>query len=208
VALDDETEAIGVNTLRHLSEARNALQERILEQHLAAGVFIEDPATTYIDHGVAIGAGTRILPCTVIRGGVTIGAHCEVGPFTQLRSGAVLVDGAEVGNFVELKNTRLGAHSKAKHLAYLGDGIVGERVNIGAGTIFANYDGVAKHQTRVADKSFVGSGTVLVAPCSIGEGATTGAGAVVTRNSNVPAGEVWVGVPAKPIAHRTQSKKA
>jgi bifunctional UDP-N-acetylglucosamine pyrophosphorylase/glucosamine-1-phosphate N-acetyltransferase len=104
-----------------------------------------------------------------------------------------------------MKNTRLGAHSKAKHLSYLGDGIVGERVNIGAGTIFANYDGKAKHTTRVADRSFVGSGTVLVAPCSVGEGAITGAGAIVTRNSEVPAGDVWVGVPAKPIAQRAAS---
>jgi bifunctional UDP-N-acetylglucosamine pyrophosphorylase/glucosamine-1-phosphate N-acetyltransferase len=208
VAVDvaDERETIGVNTLAHLSEARVALQQRLLEEHMAAGVFIEDPATTYIDWGVKIGAATRVLPCTVIRSGVTIGAHCEVGPFTHLRSGTVLDDGAEVGNFVEVKNSRLGSHSKAKHLSYLGDGQVGARVNIGAGTIFANYDGVAKHTTTVGDKSFVGSGSVLVAPCTLGEGAITGAGAVVTRNTHVPAGATWVGVPAKPIHKRAGAK--
>jgi bifunctional UDP-N-acetylglucosamine pyrophosphorylase / glucosamine-1-phosphate N-acetyltransferase len=206
VALDDEREAIGVNTLAHLSEARAALQDRILLRHLESGVVIEDPATTYIDHGVEIGPRTRILPASVIRSGVRIGSDCEVGPFAHLRSGTVLEDGAEVGNFVEVKNTRLGPHSKAKHLSYLGDGQVGGRVNIGAGTIFANYDGKAKHVTTVGERAFVGSGTVLVAPCKVGDGATTGAGAVVTRGSEVPPGDVWVGVPARPIESRRGAK--
>jgi bifunctional UDP-N-acetylglucosamine pyrophosphorylase/glucosamine-1-phosphate N-acetyltransferase len=199
IVLEDEREAIGVNTLGHLAEARAVLQARILEEHMLAGVYIEDPATTYVDWGVRIGARTRILPCTVIRSGVVIGEHCEVGPFTQLRPGTVLEDGAELGNFVEAKNSRVGKRSKAKHLAYLGDATLGEKVNIGAGTIFANYDGKAKHPTRVEDGAFVGSGTVLVAPCKIGRGAVTGAGAVIKRNSDVPAGETWVGVPAKKL---------
>lgn len=197
VELEDIEETIGVNTLADLSEARFVLQMRILEKHLENGVYIEDPATTYIDHGVAIGVGTRILPCTVIRAGCTIGAGCEVGPFTQLRAGTVLADGAEVGNFTECKNTRLGAHSKAKHLAYLGDAEIGARTNIGAGTIFANYDGKAKHKTSVGDRVFVGSGTVVVAPNTIPDGSTSGAGAVITRNSSMRPGETWVGVPAK-----------
>jgi bifunctional UDP-N-acetylglucosamine pyrophosphorylase/glucosamine-1-phosphate N-acetyltransferase len=200
--IEDEREAIGVNTLRHLSEARAALQERILEAHLAGGVVIEDPATTYIDHGVTIGPRTRILPCTVVRAGAVIGADCELGPFTHVRPGTVLEDGAELGNFVEAKNARLGGHSKAKHLAYLGDVTIGRRVNIGAGTIFANYDGKHKHSCQVEDESFVGSGSVLVAPVQIGKGATTGAGAVVKRNSVIPPGDVWVGVPARPIQRK------
>jgi bifunctional UDP-N-acetylglucosamine pyrophosphorylase/glucosamine-1-phosphate N-acetyltransferase len=198
-------EIIGVNNLVHLSEARWALQQRILEQHLLNGVAIEDPATTSIDHGVEIGVGTRILPFTVIRGGVRIGAHCEVGPFTHLRAGTVLADGAEIGNFTECKNARVGKHTKAKHLAYLGDVTLGERANVGAGTIFANYDGKLKHKSEVGDGAFLGSGTVVVAPNTIGARATTGAGAVVTRAAGIGAGEVWVGVPARRLE---RTKKA
>jgi bifunctional UDP-N-acetylglucosamine pyrophosphorylase/glucosamine-1-phosphate N-acetyltransferase len=200
--LEDESEALGVNTLAQLAQARSALQLRILEAHLAAGVQIEDPATTFIDHGVEIGAGTRILPCTVIRAGVRIGRGCEVGPFTHLRAGTVLADGAEVGNFTEAKQAKIGEHSKAKHLAYLGDVTIGARVNIGAGTIVANYDGRQKHHTQIGERAFIGSGSVLIAPVEIGPGALTGGGAVVTRNSRIPAGEAWVGVPAKPLAKR------
>lgn len=201
-------EIIGVNNLVHLSEARWALQQRILEQHLLNGVAIEDPATTTIDHGVEIGAGTRILPCTVIRSGVKIGAHCEVGPFTQLRAGTLLEDGAEVGNFTECKNARVGKYTKAKHLAYLGDVTLGERANVGAGTIFANYDGRKKHHSRVGDGAFLGSGTVVVAPNTIGARATTGAGAVLTRESGVGAGEVWVGVPARKLERKKAGARA
>lgn len=197
VELDDFDEAIGVNTLADLADARFALQMRILETHLENGVYIEDPGTTFIDHGVTIGVGTKILPCTVIRSGVVIGAGCEVGPFAQLRAGTVLEDGAEIGNFVECKATRVGAHAKAKHLAYLGDAEIGARSNIGAGTIFANYDGKAKHKTKIGERVFVGSGTVIVAPNTIGDGATTGAGAIVVKDSGVGANEVWVGLPAR-----------
>jgi bifunctional UDP-N-acetylglucosamine pyrophosphorylase/glucosamine-1-phosphate N-acetyltransferase len=206
--VEDEDEAIGVNTLAHLAEARWALQARILEAHMAAGVSIEDPATACIEHGVEIGAGTRILSFTVIRSGVRVGKGCEVGPFAHLRGGTILEDGAEVGNFVEVKATRVGQHAKAKHLSYLGDGEIGARSNIGAGTIFANYDGKLKHKTVVGERVFVGSGTVIVAPNTIGDGATTGAGAVVTRDSGVGAGEVWVGVPARKILRKAEEQRA
>lgn len=202
IELEDASEGLGVNTLAQLAEARTELQWRILEQHLENGVYVEDPASTYIDYGVSIGAGTKILPCTVIRSGVRIGAGCEVGPFTQLRPGTVLEDGAEVGNFTECKNSTIGKHTKAKHLAYIGDATLGAHVNVGAGTIFANYDGKAKHKSVVEDGAFLGSGTVVVAPNRIGPRATTGAGAVVTKNSAVGAGQVWVGVPAKRLAPR------
>lgn len=193
----DWEECLGVNTLSQLADARSVMQMRILEQHMAAGVRIEDPATTYVDDGVEIGEGTHILPCTVIHGGVVIGRGCEVGPFAQLRPGTVLEDGAEVGNFTECKNTRLGRGSKAKHLTYLGDADVGSRVNIGAGTIFANYDGSAKHATRVGDRAFLGSGTIVVAPNEIPEGVVTGAGAVVTKSARMQPFETWVGLPAR-----------
>ncbi|MEO0652091.1 MAG: NTP transferase domain-containing protein [Planctomycetota bacterium] len=202
VELEDPDEARGVNTLAQLGEARAILQERILEQHLAAGVLIEDPATTYIDHGVTIGPGTHVLPCTVIRSGVVVGAGCEVGPFSHLRVGTELVDGAEVGNFTETKKATLGAGVKAKHLSYLGDVTIGAGTNIGAGTIVANYDGRAKHPTTIGERAFVGSGSVLIAPSTVGDEATTGGGAVVTRNSRIGDGETWVGVPAKPLPRR------
>jgi bifunctional UDP-N-acetylglucosamine pyrophosphorylase/glucosamine-1-phosphate N-acetyltransferase len=206
VVIGDEREAIGVNTLAHLAEARSALQRAILERHLQGGVQIEDPATTYIDHGVEIGPRTRVLPCTVIRSGVRIGADCEVGPFTHLRAGTVLEDGAELGNFTEAKKAYVGSGTKAKHLTYLGDVKIGRRTNIGAGTIIANYDGKAKHETRIGDDAFIGSGTVLVAPTSVGDRALTGAGAVVTKKA-IPAGAVWVGIPARPIGARGEQGK-
>ena len=127
-----------------------------------------------------------------------IGRECEVGPFTHLRAGTVLEDHAEVGNFTEAKNSRVGRHTKAKHLSYLGDADVGAGANIGAGTITANFDGKAKHRSTVGDGAFVGSGTVLIAPCRVGAEAVTGGGAVVTRNTSIPPGEAWVGVPARP----------
>jgi bifunctional UDP-N-acetylglucosamine pyrophosphorylase/glucosamine-1-phosphate N-acetyltransferase len=202
VVVMDADEALGVNSLVQLSVARQVMQLRILEQHMLAGVLIEDPATTWIDWGVTIGRDTRVLPCTVIRRGVSIGEHCEVGPFAHLRVDARLDDGAEVGNFVEVKKSRLGAGSKAKHLTYLGDTEIGARANIGAGTITANYDGKQKHRTVIEDGAFIGSGTVIVAPARVGKGAVTGAGAVVKKNSEIAAGETWVGVPARALQKR------
>ncbi len=200
----DPDETIGINNLAQLSEARWVMQERILLEHMDRGVIIEDPATTVIERDVEIGAETKILPFTVIRNGVRIGSHCEVGPFTHLRVGATLEDAAEVGNFVEMKKSTLGAGSKAKHLTYLGDTVIGQRANIGAGTITANYDGTNKHKTVIADGAFIGSGTIVVAPRRVGEAATTGAGAVVTKD--VPDGEVHLGVPARLHRKKTPDK--
>jgi bifunctional UDP-N-acetylglucosamine pyrophosphorylase/glucosamine-1-phosphate N-acetyltransferase len=201
---DDPEEALGVNSLTELAVAREVMQHRILVAHLERGVLIEDPASTYIEHGAEIAPEARILPFTVIRRGVRIGAHCEVGPFAHLRAGTVLHDHAEIGNFVEVKNTTVGARTTAKHLTYLGDAAIGADANIGAGTITANYDGKHKHRTELADRVFVGSGTVFVAPARAGAGASTGAGAIVTRDSDIPAGDVWVGVPARSLRSRKE----
>ncbi|MEM9382175.1 MAG: NTP transferase domain-containing protein [Planctomycetota bacterium] len=197
IVLDDPAEAQGVNDLSQLAEARWEVRIRILEEHMANGVGIVDPATTFIDHGVEIGQGTQVHPCTVIGSGVRIGRDCSVGPFTHLRVGAELDDRAEVGNFTEMKKSRLGPGSKAKHLTYMGDARIGAGVNVGAGTIFANYDGSAKHLTVVGDGAFIGSGTIVVAPNELPPGSTTGAGAVVTRSAAMQEGETWVGLPAR-----------
>ena len=204
VTLDeDESDQIhGVNDLVDHARAVSMLRERVLAGHMAAGVIIDDPTRAYIEDDVEIGPGTRIHPFSVLRAGVRVGAGCSVGPFAHLRVGTVLEDGAEVGNFVETKNAEFGPGAKAKHLSYLGDATIGARANIGCGTITANYDGRAKHRTRIGERAFIGSGSVLVAPVTIGDDATTGAGAVVTRGRDVPAGTTVVGVPARPLPPR------
>jgi bifunctional UDP-N-acetylglucosamine pyrophosphorylase/glucosamine-1-phosphate N-acetyltransferase len=203
VVLDDVEEAAGVNSLAQLAEARWVVQLRILERHLANGVQIEDPSTTYIDHGVEIGVGAEILPCTVIRAGVRIAAGAHVGPFVHLREGTVLMEGSKVGNFTEVKKSTLGPGAKANHLSYIGDATIGAKANIGAGTIFANYDGKAKHKSSVGAGAFVGSGSIIVAPNTVPAGATTGAGAVLTRSARMGEGETWVGLPARKLERRS-----
>jgi bifunctional UDP-N-acetylglucosamine pyrophosphorylase/glucosamine-1-phosphate N-acetyltransferase len=191
-------EIYGINSRRDLVAATNFIRWKILEYHMDNGVSVIDPSTTFIEEDVTIGQDSVVQPFTVIRRGVIIGKNCSVGPFSQLQPGTVLEDDAHVGNFVEIKKSRLGAHTKAKHLSYIGDAMIGARVNIGAGTITANYDGVNKHQTIIEDGVHIGSNSVLVAPVRIGKGAKTGAGAVVVRGE-VPAGAVVVGVPARAI---------
>jgi bifunctional UDP-N-acetylglucosamine pyrophosphorylase/glucosamine-1-phosphate N-acetyltransferase len=150
--------------------------------------------------GVSIGPGSLLKNCD-LAAGTTVHAHsvlegvkttgdCEIGPFARLRPGTVLAAGCRVGNFVEAKNARLGQGSKANHLSYLGDSIIGANVNVGAGTITCNYDGANKHQTLIEDDVFIGSDTQLVAPVTVGQGATIGAGSTVTKD--VPAGSLTV----------------
>jgi len=136
-----------------------------------------------------LAAGTRVHAYSVLEGMSSLGA-CEIGPFARVRPGTELMEGCKVGNFVEIKNTSLGKNSKASHLSYLGDSSIGERVNIGAGTITCNYDGVNKHRTVIEDDVFIGSDTQLIAPVTVGEGADIGAGSTVTKDA--PAGQLTI----------------
>jgi len=134
-----------------------------------------------------IGAGTMVLATCVIED-CDVGSSCRIGPFARIRPETRIAEGAHIGNFVEIKKSEIGAGSKVNHLAYVGDSTLGKDVNIGAGAITANYDGAAKHQTRIADNVSIGSNCVLVAPVSIGAGATIGAGSVIAKDA--PAGEL------------------
>ncbi|AMJ56369.1 MULTISPECIES: bifunctional UDP-N-acetylglucosamine diphosphorylase/glucosamine-1-phosphate N-acetyltransferase GlmU [Stenotrophomonas] len=138
---------------------------------------------------VKLGAGTEVRPHCDLEGVISEGA-AQIGPFARLRPGTVLADGVHVGNFVETKKATLGKGSKANHLTYLGDAVIGSGTNIGAGTITCNYDGVNKFQTTIGDKVFIGSNSSLVAPLTIEDGATIGAGSVITRNA--PEGKLTV----------------
>ncbi len=203
VPWDRPQDVLGFNDQPELAQVRSILRRRIVDRHLAAGVEIVDPDTTYIDAEVTIEPGARILPCTMIEGRVSIATRCEVGPFTHLRDGTVMERGSRVGNFTETKKTVLGEGVKANHLTYLGDARIGAGTNIGAGTITANYDGRHKHPTEIGERVFIGSGTVLVAPTRVEDDGMTGAGAIVKRNTTIGPGEVWVGLPA----HRLRSRQ-
>lgn len=160
----------------------------VLEGHVKLGHRVRIGASCTI-RNCEIGDDTEVFPCSVLDGAV-IGAACHIGPFARIRPTSSLAADVHIGNFVEVKNAQLGAGSKANHLAYVGDAQVGERVNIGAGTIVANYDGAAKHRTTIEDDVHTGSNSVLVAPITIGAGATVAAGSTVTHA--VPAGKLTI----------------
>lgn len=230
ICMEDEREAMGINTRIHLAEAEAVIRQRINEKWMLAGVTMIDPAATYIEEGVQIGADTVIFPNTFLRGKTVIGRNCRLGPgtiiadtrvgdgctllqsvlegavlennvsmgpFGHLRKGAHLGEGVHLGNFGEVKDSYLGPGTKMGHFSYIGNATIGSDVNIGAGTITCNYDGVRKNPTEIGDDAFIGSDTMLVAPVKIGKGAHTGAGAVVTHD--VPPGDTVIGVPARSI---------
>ncbi len=198
VACLDADDILGINTRQHLAQANAILQVRIQDTLMDEGVSIVDPRNTYIDPAAAIGKDTVIYPYTVIQGKVKVGSNCKIGPFAHLREGTVVGDGAEVGAFVQTVRSELGPGALARHLAYLGDAVVGPNANIGAGAVTANFDGSAKGQTTIGEGAFIGSGAILIAPVNVGQHARVGAGAVVTRNHDVEPGQTVVGVPAKP----------
>lgn len=198
----DPPEGLGVNTRADLAAAQSIIQKRILDKLMTNGVTIVDPSTTYIDADVKIGQDTIIRPCSVIEGNVKIGKGCVIGPFARLRPGTIIDDHVEIGNFTEVSRTRIHSKTVMKHFSFLGDAVVGKKVNIGAGTVTANYDGVNKSLTTIGDESFIGSDSILIAPVTIGKRALVGAGSVVTKGKIIPDGVIAVGVPARVIKRR------
>ena len=229
LVLDDSTETRGINSRSELAEASRIVRQKKNEELMAAGVTIEDPATTYIDEGVVVGPDTVIHPNVHLEGKTQIGQACEIhsgvriinstladrvtvqnhcvihggrlatgvtiGPFAHVRPETELGEDVHIGNFVELKKTVVGKGSKAGHLSYLGDAVIGAGVNIGAGTITCNYDGAQKNQTVIEDGVFVGSDSQLVAPVTVGKGAYVGSGTTV--RDDVPAGSLAVSAGAQ-----------
>tara|TARA_A100001011_G_scaffold359626_1_gene406269 strand:+ start:362 stop:985 length:624 start_codon:yes stop_codon:yes gene_type:complete len=175
------------------------LQSRLRNKFLKSGVKMIGPETIYFSKDTKIGKNVTIEPFVVFGSKVKIGnnvniksfSHLEdckienrvdIGPYARIRPGTILKEGSKIGNFVEIKKSTLGKNSKANHLSYIGDSIIGKLVNIGAGTITCNYDGVKKSRTNIKDKVFIGSNSSLVAPITINEGSLVGAGSVITKN--------------------------
>ena len=205
---NDPLQLAELESLYRRREARALMQAGVrladparfdLRGRVEAGLDVEIDIDVLLEGEVALGdevsigpfcriRDSRLAAGTVVRGhceldGVVTEGPCVIGPFARLRPGTVLAAGCHVGNFVETKNARLGEGSKANHLSYLGDAEIGQRVNIGAGTITCNYDGVRKHRTVIGDGAFIGSNSALVAPVSVGVGATLGAGSTLTRDA-------------------------
>jgi bifunctional UDP-N-acetylglucosamine pyrophosphorylase/glucosamine-1-phosphate N-acetyltransferase len=203
-----EDDVRGINTKAQLAEAEAVLQQRLRRQALDAGVTMTAPETVFLSADTAFGRDVTVEPYVVFGPGVTVadnavihsfshlaGAHvgegASIGPYARLRPGTQIGKGVRIGNFVELKEAVMEDGAKANHLSYIGDGRVGENANIGAGTIFCNYDGARKHRTEVGKGAFIGSNSALVAPVSIGEGAYVGSGSVITED--VPANALALG---------------
>ena len=199
VAFAGEDEVAGVNSQSELAGVEAAFQRRARAQAMAAGVTMTAPESVYLAWDTKLAPGVTVEACVVFGPGVSVEAgavirafsHLEgarvgqgalIGPYARLRPGADIGEGAHIGNFVEVKKVKVGAGAKANHLAYLGDGSVGAGANIGAGTIFCNYDGFDKFETHVGEGAFIGSNSALVAPVTIGAGAYTGSGSVITRD--------------------------
>ena len=175
------------------------LQNNLRQKFLKMGVKMVGPETIYFSKDTKIGKNVTIEPFVVFGAKVKIGnnviiksfshiENCkienkvEIGPYARVRPGTVLKDGSKIGNFVEIKKSTLGKKSKVNHLTYIGDSVIGKSVNVGAGTITCNYDGVKKNKTKIKDNVFIGSNSSLVAPLTLEEGSVIGAGSVITKN--------------------------
>ena len=204
----DEDDVRGVNTQGQLAETAAILQTRLRNAAMDAGVMMAAPDTVQLCVDTKFGRDVVIEPYVVFGPGVTVedgalirsfshlegarvGRAASVGPYARLRPGAQLGEKVRIGNFVEIKASEIGAGSAANHLAYIGDSTVGEKANIGAGTITCNYDGAEKHRTEIGNGAFIGSNSALVAPVKIGDNAYVGSGSVITRD--VPDGALAVG---------------
>jgi bifunctional UDP-N-acetylglucosamine pyrophosphorylase/glucosamine-1-phosphate N-acetyltransferase len=176
-------EAMGINSRAQLSAASKVMQRRIQQKLMENGVTIVDPDNTWIDVRAEIGQDTVIEPFTYIHGEVKIGKACRIGPFAYLRSGTVLEDDVVLGVFTEVKNSSLAEGVRARHHSYIGDATVGHNVNVGAGSITANFDGQKVSRTVVGDDCYLGSGAILIAPLELKAGSHVGAGTVVSQDS-------------------------
>lgn len=182
--LENNEESYGINSKKHLAQATKILKDRVLEKLLSDGVTIIDPDTTFISPETEIDADTIIYPCTYIEGKNKIAKNCKIGPFARLRGGVELGEGVKIGNFVEIKKTKIDAYTNVCHLSYVGDATLGSNVNIGAGTITANYNHITKEKfsTVIDNNASTGSNSVLVAPVHIGENSSVGAGSVISKD--------------------------
>ena len=195
----DEAETLGINSRAELAQADAIFQNRARAALMEDGVTLMAPETVYLAQDTVVGRDSVIEPNVVFGPGVTVesgatirafshleGCHVSrgatIGPFARLRPGAELAENAHIGNFVEIKNAVVAEGAKINHLSYIGDAEIGAKTNIGAGTITCNYDGVMKHKTVIGDGAFIGSDTMLVAPVTIGDGAMTATGSVITRD--------------------------
>lgn len=190
VIVDDNTEILGVNDRVQLELVTQVLKCRINTELMEKGVTIEDMNSTYIYDDVEIGTDTIIHPNTTIKSGVKIGKNCEIGPNAYIREGCEMADNVKVGSFVEIKKTMIGEGTKVPHLTYMGDCEIGEKVNIGCGTITCNYDGKNKHKTVIGDNAFIGSNVNLVAPVNVGNEVLIAAGSTITED--VPDGALAI----------------
>ena len=195
--LENSDEIYGINSRSNLATATKIMNERKLNSLMDNGVTIVDPASTWISEDTEIGADTIIYPSTYIEGKNKIGKNCKIGPCAHLRGDVEISDNCKIGNFVEVKKAKIGHNTNAGHLSYIGDSELGANINIGAGTITANYDPLSKTKSKtiLKDNVKIGSNTVLVAPVEIGEGTNIGAGSVITKNI----GEWALGITRAPL---------
>lgn len=182
--LENCDESFGINSREQLAEAFKIMNSRHLNKLMDEGVTIVSPENTEISPETIIGEDTVIFPHTFINGKNEIGKNCKIGPFSHLRGDCTIEDFVKIGNFVELKKSHVKSHTNISHLSYVGDSEVGSHVNIGAGTITANYNSITKekNKTTIKDGSSIGSNTVLVAPVELGENSFIAAGSVITKD--------------------------